>query len=432
MNAPLPPEMPQGWYTQARVPVALAQGLQLRTVDASEGLALTDFAIDQNGMVSAAPAEGPRIDLDGRLVLPTFVDSHVHLDKAFIVRRTGLPQGGLLDAVTLSGADAANWTCDDLEARMTRALNRAYAHGTSAMRTHLDTPDMPQDSASWAIFDQMRRQWAGRIALQAVALMALDRVDYSEFPERCRQITGLDGILGAFIAPGTATPQRLDALFGHAATAGLDVDFHVDETLDPAANAIELICDSVLRTGFSGAVMAGHCCSLSAKTAGDRDRVIDKIAHAGVHVVSLPHSNLYLQDRTAAATPKQRGITQVRELRARGAKVHFASDNVQDPFYPYGDFDMLEVMRSAIRVAHLDRDPGAWVTAQLRDAAAACGLQAQSRIAVGTPADLIILDARDWHDLVGCAQVDRVVLRNGTALRPISGGLHNHFGIGNS
>jgi cytosine deaminase len=432
MSVGLATEMRQGWYTQARVPAALAHGLHLRDVDAGQGLALVDFGITQDGMVSAAPTEGPRLDLGGRLVLPTFIDSHVHLDKAFIVQRTGLPQGGLLDAVKLSGVDAASWTEADLEARMTRALERAFANGTSAMRTHLDTPDMPHDSAAWKVFDRVRTHWAGRIELQAVALMALDRVDHTEFAARCRQIAGLNGILGAFIAPGTATPERLDALFIHATAAGLDVDFHVDETLDPAANAIELICDSVLRTGFAGAVMAGHCCSLSSKADADRDRIIDKIAQAGVNIVSLPHSNLFLQDRAAGATPKRRGITQVRELRARGAQVHFASDNVQDPFYPYGDFDMLDVMRSAIRVAHLDVDVGAWATVQMRNAAAACGLRGHGQIEAGTPADLIILDARDWHDLVSRSLVDRVVLRSGTALRAISGGLHDLFGVRNS
>lgn len=424
----MPNQMRPGWYVGARVPVELVEGLALRDIDATQGLALADFGVTQDGLITAERADGPVVDLDGRLVLPTFTDSHVHLDKAFIVRRTGLPQGGLLDAVRLSGADAANWTEADLEMRMTRALERAFANGTAAMRTHLDTPDMPCDSASWRTFDRIRARWAGRVELQAVALMALDRVEHAEFAERCRQIAGFRGILGAFIVPGSATPERLDALFGHATRAGLDVDFHVDETLDPAANAIELICDSVLRTGFSGAVMAGHCCSLSSKADADRDRIVGKIAAAGVHIVSLPHSNLFLQDRCAGATPRRRGITQVRELRAAGAKVHFASDNVQDPFYPYGDFDMVDVLRSAIRTAHLDVDLDAWATIQLRDPALACGFATSGRIEVAGPADLIIFDARDWHDLVSRPQVDRIVLRGGAPLRATNG-LHELFGM---
>lgn len=432
MSVRPPADMRQGWYMRARVPAELVHGLHRHDTDTGDGLALVDFAITHDGKVGAEPAGGPRFDLGERLVLPTFVDSHVHLDKAFILHRTGLPKGGLLDAVKLAAADAVNWTEEDLEARMTRALGRAYANGTSAMRTHLDTPAMPYESTQWTTFDRMRTRWAGRIALQAVALMALDRVDHAGFAERCRQIAGLNGVLGAFIVPGTATPERLDALFAHAAAAGVDVDFHADETLDPAANAIELICDSVLRTGFVGTVVAGHCCSLSSRGDADRDRIIDKIAQAGVHIVSLPHSNLFLQDRTAGATPKWRGITQVRELRARGARVHFASDNVRDPFCPYGDFDMIDVMRSAVRVAHLDVDVGAWITAQMQGAAAACGFRGHGQIAVGRPADLILLDAGDWHDLFSRPFVDRVVLRNGVPLPATTSGLHAFFGVGNS
>ncbi len=416
-----------GWYADARVPAEAAQGLRLRDIDRRHGLATTDFGIAPDGTLTSERDGLTLVDLGGRLVLPVLVDSHVHLDKAFIVRRTGLPEGGLVDAVKLSGADAANRSEQDLESRMSQALERAYANGTAAMRTHLDTPDMPHSSLPWQVFDRLRREWRGRVDLQAVALMALERVEHPEFEERCRQIAALGGVLGAFIPPRMVSPRQLDMLFGHADKAGLAVDFHVDETLDPAANGIEMICDSIGRTGYAGSVMAGHCCSLASRDAPDRDRIIDKIAAAGVHVVSLPHSNLFLQDRGAGATPLRRGITTVREMRARGASVHFASDNVQDPFYPYGDFDMIEVFRSAVRTAHLDRDIGEWANGLCRDAAVACGFGPYGRIAAGAPADLIICDARDWHDLVGRSFFDRLVLRSGAPVHPFSFSLRDVF-----
>lgn len=424
-----PREAASRWLANARIPAALVQGLPLRATDPVTGLATLDFGIGPDGTLSATDRGGPRIDLGGRIVLPTFIDSHVHLDKAYIIRRTGVPSGGLLDAVGLASADAANWSEQDLQSRMTRALESAYLHGTAAMRTHLDTPDMPLESTAWRVMDALRTQWRGRIALQAVALMALERVEQPDFAERCRQLAQMNGILGAFIAPRTASAERLDALFAHARAAGLSVDFHVDETLDPTANGLELICDSVLRTGFSGGVVAGHCCSLSSLEAADRARVIGKVAQAGVHVIALPHSNLFLQDRVPDATPRRRGVTMVRELRAGRASVHFASDNVQDPFYPYGDFDMIEVFRSAVRAAHLDAEIGDWAVRLFRDAATACGFAHHGRIAAGAPADLIVTDATDWYDLVGRPSSARLVLRGGMPLPSVSFSLRDAFAV---
>lgn len=399
------------WFVNARVPAALVNGFALR--DTAGDLAALDFGITADGALTSERGEARAVDLDGRIVLPTFVDSHVHLDKAYIVDRTGIPHGGLMDAVGLSMADASNRTVADLQRRMTRALKRAFQNGTSAMRTHLDTPVMPAQSPAWQVLCDMRQNWADRIALQAVALMALDRVDSPDFSERCRQIAEFRGILGAFIVPGSATPERLDALFRAARDAGLTVDFHVDETLDPGANELELICDSILRTGFAGQVVAGHCCSLRSATPEDRARIIGKIAQSGVHIVSLPHSNLFLQDRVAGTTPARRGITAARELAAAGASIHFASDNVQDPFYPYGDFDMFDVFRTAVNAAHLQTDMIGWLARQTQTAARACGFDHHGRIVAGAPADLILFDARTGQDLMSRPAQDRVVLRAG-------------------
>jgi cytosine deaminase len=418
------------WFTNARIPHALASGFETRDLDTATGLATIDLGIKPDGTLTTNRGNARPIDLGGRLVLPTFIDSHVHLDKSYILRRTGMPSGGLMDAARMAGADAVNWSADDLRARMTRALERAHQHGTSAMRTHLDTPVMPLESASWQVFAELRDAWRGRIDLQAVALMSLERVDQHEnFAERCRQLKELGGVLGAFISPQTATPERLDAFFALAAEHGLDADFHVDETLDPSARGLEQICDSVLRTGFSGTVVAGHCCSLSTMPIADRDRIIAKVVQAGVHVISLPHSNLFLQDRTGAATPLRRGVTTAHELRAAGASIHFASDNVQDPFFPYGDYDMIEVFRTAVRAAHLDFNAHDWLVGQFRSASAACGYAGHGTLSSGQDANLVIFEARDLIDLLSVSPCERVVLRGGKPLLPASHTLRELFAV---
>ena len=111
-------------------------------------------------------------------------------------------------------------------------------------------------------------------------------------------------------------------------------------------------------------MLVGHCCSLARQVDDVARRTLDKVAKAGISVVSLPMCNLYLQDRrTDGTTPRWRGVTLVHEMKARGIKVAIASDNTRDPFYAYGDLDMLEVFRRGTRILHLDHPFADWPAA---------------------------------------------------------------------
>jgi cytosine deaminase len=176
-----------------------------------------------------------------------------------------------------------------------------------------------------------------------------------------------------------------------------------------------MIAETVLETGFSAPVTVGHCCSLSTMPEDEAAATLDLVAKAGIGMVSLPMCNLYLQDRHPRRTPRYRGITLVHEAKARGINVAFASDNTRDPFYAYGDLDMLEVMREAARIGHLDHSDRDWTRATLANPAAQCGFAAPS-LAPGAPADLVIVRARTWTELFARPQSDRVVIRAGRAI----------------
>ncbi len=144
-------------------------------------------------------------------------------------------------------------------------------------------------------------------------------------------------------------------MFEAATEHGLDLDFHADETERPEANSLRKIADAALAHGFQGKVLVGHCCSLARQPEAEALATLDKVARAGLAVVSLPMCNLYLQDRRPdGTTPRWRGVTLVHEMKARGIPVAVASDNTRDPFYAYGDLDMLEVYRMATRIEHFD------------------------------------------------------------------------------
>ena len=140
---------------------------------------------------------------------------------------------------------------------------------------------------------------------------------------------------------------------------------------------------------------------------------IDLVRQAKIAIVSLPMCNLYLQDRQANTTPYWRGVTKVKELKQHNIPVAFASDNCRDPFYGFGDHDVLEVFTQAVRIAHLDTPYSNWINSVTKTPADLMGLSTAGRIAVGLPADLIIFKARYFSELLSRPQSDRLVLRGG-------------------
>jgi cytosine deaminase len=131
------------------------------------------------------------------------------------------------------------------------SLKCAYAHGTGAIRTHLDSLP-PQDGITWPTFAEMRSEWAGRIELQGVCLFGIDRLaeDNGYLPSIADRVSAAGGVLGAVTYMVPDVDQHLESVFKAAMGRRLDLDFHVDETLDPAADTLRRIADVALRLGY--------------------------------------------------------------------------------------------------------------------------------------------------------------------------------------
>lgn len=370
----------------------------------------------------APPTEGPGRDLDGGLVLPALVDIHTHIDKGHIWPRKSNPDGTWLGALLAVQTDRVGlWSAADVERRMNFALRSAYAHGTAAIRTHLDSIP-PQHSISWDLFARVREQWAGKIELQAVSLIGPDNlVDPAQLDVIARKTKEIGGILGGAVHVFDRSAEAMLRVVEKAGEYGLDLDIHADETGDPRSHVLESLADAVLETGYTGRVLAGHCCVLTVQDEATQKRTIEKVARAGISIVSLPMCNMYLQDREARGnvTPIRRGVTLLHEFRAAGVPVAIASDNTRDPFYAYGDLDALEVLREGARILHFDHPQDqawSWARSVAGDAAAIAGFDYTAEIKVGAPADLLLFRARNWTELLSRPQTDRVVLRYGIAI----------------
>ncbi|MEO7220931.1 MAG: amidohydrolase family protein, partial [Devosia sp.] len=264
--------------------------------------------------------------------------------------------------------------------------------------------------------------WKGKIELQAVSLVGPENlVDAAQLDDVARKVKAAGGILGGAVHTYDRSAEAMLRVVEKAGEYDLDLDIHADEALDPTSDVLLRLADAVIETGYTGRVVAGHCCALIVQGEAVQQRTIERVARAGIAIVSLPLCNMYLMGRNARGgmTPIQRGVTLLHEFRAAGVPVAIASDNTRDPFYAYGDLDALEVLREGARILHFDHpqeEAWGWSRTVTGDAAKIAGFDYTAEIKVGAPADLVLFRARDWTELLSRPQSDRTVLRNGVAI----------------
>jgi cytosine deaminase len=421
-----PPSAPTYALRKVRAPACLLA--ESRVSSRSDGLVDLDLIIDHGRIAQIAPAGsapaelGP--DLGWAVVWPGFADIHTHLDKGHIWPRASNPDGAHSGARPSVEADRrAHWSAEDVRRRMEFALACAYAHGVVAIRTHLDVWD-GRAAGVFAVFDQLRRAWAGRIELQAVSLQGAEVFLGEEGVAMADVVAQYGAVLGCvtrFSAQsGAEIPERfdeaMDRMFALAMERDLDIDLHVDETHELASRTLLQVARAARRNGFKGGLLCGHCCSLAQQPFEVVEETLTACAEAGVDIVSLPQCNMYLQGRQPGATPRWRGVTLLHEAKAHGLRVAVGGDNVRDPFYAYGDHDMLEVFTQAVRIAHLDHPFDDWAQAATRTPAAIMKLPELGIIRQGGPADLVVLRARSFSEMLARPQADRAVIRRGVAI----------------
>jgi cytosine deaminase len=357
--------------------------------------ARADVAVDGDRIVGVGPslalAGREELELDGAVLLPGFVDLHLHLDKAYTVELLG-PADGILDARTRFYEYKARLTAEDVYRRGGEVLERLVRHGTAALRTHVDIDDRAELRGVEGVL-ALRRAYADRLRIQVVAFPRgqadVDAPYLYGLLRRALEL-GCDCIGG--VPNLNARPHvYVDTILGLAREHGCRVDFHVEENCDADASVLEYVAEATVREGLEGRVTCSHCCSLSVVPDAMADRIIPKVRAAGIYVCTQPLTNLYLQGG-GARVPGPRGLTRVRDLWAAGVPVCCGSDNIQDPFNPYGNGDPLLaalVAGLALRIGE-PTDQAALLETVTTVPAAAMGLTDYG-LEVGARADLVAL-----------------------------------------
>ncbi|MBI2881943.1 MAG: amidohydrolase family protein [Candidatus Tectomicrobia bacterium] len=355
------------------------------------------------------------IDLRGRVLLPGLVDAHTHLDKAFTQDFCASAEGTLQAAIREMAKYKKTAGVEDIYRRAERCLLRFVSHGTTAVRSHVDVDSLVGLRGMEAMV-RLRERHRERVTLQLVpftpgASLVSGPAEHRALLREAVAM-GADAVGGVPASSGDAE-SLLSTVFGLAAEFGLPVDLHVDESDDPEDLTLERVAEKALAEGYEGRVVAGHCCSLAAVEDSVARRVIEKVARARIAVVALPICNLYLQGR-GDPPPVRRGVTRVKDLLEAGVNVFCGSDNVQDPFSPYGRADTMDAawLTGLSAQLGLDSMPTLLEMVTLRPARA-LGLAGRCGIAQGRAADLLVLASDSTENLVVERPPRLLVLKEG-------------------
>ena len=370
-----------------------------------------------DGCISAISAVGEHgtqgcevLDLDGYLLLPSLVEPHAHLDKAFTADLVANPEGSLYGAIAAWLPARVAFHRRDIAARAWRIVFRYLAHGATTIRAHVDTGEDIGLKALEAIL-AVREALDGVVDLEIVAGCSVPVTGRSGASNRAlvrdALAAGAD-LVGGAPAIDEAPSAAIDLLAATAAEFGVGLDLHTDETLDPKVATIDHLVE-IAQAGFEQSITASHAVSLGVQSPSRQQRTAEALAASGIGVVVLPQTNLFLQGR-GQGSHAPRGLTPVRRLLDAGVTVAAGGDNLQDPFNPMGRADPLETAALLAVAGHL---PAGEAFAAVTSLGRRLLRRPAVAIEVGAPADLLAIRAATVREATAAAPSERVVLRAG-------------------
>ncbi len=392
----------------------LDPSLQLPPADA-DGLVAVRLGLREGSLATVRPCGAAEAAAPLPLALTPLVEPHAHLDKAYSGKRYPNREGTLGGALRANLQEAAERDREGVRARAERGLERAWRQGLRAIRTHIDSGGAAGE-LSWEVLSELRRRWAGRVDLELVALVPLAHWRTSAglaLAERAVAAGGLlGGVLGGPFPLARADGDDLEALLALAERHGCGVDLHIDESDVQHGEGVRLLVRRLRRRGGGPPVTCSHAASMGLLPERECLRLAEAMADLELAVVALPTTNLWLLGRRRGATPRLRAQAPIRQLQAAGVRVAVGGDNVQDPWFPGGDFDPLALLRFAAISSHLVPWQRQGLAPFGRAGARLLGLDWDGVLRVGGPADLVVLAAGSWQELLA-RDPQRRVLRDG-------------------
>jgi cytosine deaminase len=375
---------------------------------------LVDIRIDGGRITEVSPCTpGPGLDVAGRVVVPGFVDAHVHLDKAFhldAITARGVTIAGVSDAIGVTSVLQRDQEPGENRANAEALLARMVRHGTTAARVHVEVnPEHGAEPVRW--HTALARRWFDRIELQLVAFPQQGLLHEPGLLAALEEAMRLGcTVVGACPYSDEDQVAHVRAVFDLAARYEAPVDLHLDFSDDPSMHVVDDVVAETEARGWQGRVVVGHVTSLAAMTVDAVDRRAASLAAARIGVVALPVTDVFLGGRSTG----HRALAPLAHLRAKGVVVAIATNNTQNAFTPFGTGSLLQTAWLAGVIGHAA--PGSDHVALLemitRAPAAVMGLD---RVGTdpGCRADLVVLDTERPSEVVAAPAAVAVTVRRG-------------------
>jgi cytosine deaminase len=361
-------------------------------------LVKTDIGIAAGRIAVLAPslsADAPVIDAGGCLVVPGLVETHIHLDKTCILDRCTASEGSVAEAVRETSKAKIAFTPEDVYARGSRTLEKCLVMGTMRMRTHVEV----DPGVGMIGFDGVQ-------ALARHYAWAMD-LEICVFPqEGLLNNPGTEALLieglrrgaraiGAVPYCDTDPRGQIDRIFEIAREFDVDIDMHLDMADTTDGMQAEYVCRKTDEYGYGGRVAVGHVTQMSFLARAEFAILARRLGDAGVAVTVLPSTDLYLMGRPHEHSVP-RGVVSAERLREHGVNCTISTNNVLNPFTPYGDGSLIRMANLYANVCHVSRPLDlAACLAMVTDRAAALLRLDDYGIEIGNPADLVALDTND-------------------------------------
>jgi cytosine/creatinine deaminase len=359
---------------------------------------IVDIGVTGRRIAEIAPridAEAPGEDLSGKLVVAGFVETHIHLDKSCILDRCNSRDGTLAEAIAAVAAAKRAFTEEDIYERARRTLEKAILQGTMRMRTHVEV-DPRVGLRGFHAIRRLKRDYAWAIDLEICVFpqegLLNDPGTEELLIEACGQ--GAD-LIGGCPYTDSDPHGHIARIFAIAQKFDCDIDFHLDFDLDPSWMGLEEVCRKARELRWGGRVAIGHVTKLSALEPARFAAAANRLADAGVAVTVLPSTDLFLMGRDRDHNIP-RGVAPAHRLVGSGVVCSIASNNILNPFTPFGDCSLLRMANLYANIAQIGRpaelssclDMVTTLPAKLMNLP-------DYGIAVGNPADFVVLDCTD-------------------------------------
>lgn len=360
------------------------------------------------------------VDAGGALVVPPYVEPHIHLDSVLTAGEPRWNESGTLwEGIACWAERKPLLSRDDVVERVSEVLRWQVAHGVLHVRSHVDVTD-PSLTALRALLE-VREQVRGVVDLQLVAFPQEGICSFPDGPALLEEAArlGVDavGAIPHFEDTREDGVRSLEVAVDVAQRYGLLVDVHCDEIDDEQSRFVEVLATLAGRRGLGPRVTASHTTAMGSYNAAYSYKLQRILTRAGIHLVCNPMVSLHLQGRFDDY-PKRRGLTQVKEMLGAGVNVAFGHDDVMDPWFPMGTGNPLQValvgsvgtqMTSPEQVGECHR--------MVSDrAAAVLSLGERYGIEPGRPASFLLVDAADRFDIVRRQVRPRLVVSHGRVL----------------